>query len=420
MATINLLSNNARVETPFVKVTIGNFEFGAFDKTQVKDTVNAGYLRTIKYPNYIQSLRVEKINGKVNNYTLTFKYPINQGDDPNFFEKVFSSVAQPRTITFSYGDMSTPSFYYKNEEAIILKVRERLDAKSAVITYTVTAISKGVLSTSGSYSFKQRYAKPSEVIKEILYEPKYGLQELFYGMSDKDLVESSGLIAVDDKMVNIEAKVNISALEYLLYLVECMVSSSTPSSKLRKQSFYSLVVIDDTTGKFNGPYFKVVRIDKLDSMPTAYELDFGYPSSNVITNFEIEDDEGYSIYYNFQEEVTNNADYVQRIDDNGKLIEEYAPVISSNNYYRKTTEAERTWWSKITEFPIRGSITIKGLLRPAILMSYVKLNVIYYGRKHSASGLYAITKQVDEVGFDGFRTTLGLLRVGGDYDYNVV
>ena len=68
----------------------------------------------------------------------------------------------------------------------------------------------------------------------------------------------------------------------------------------------------------------------------------------------------------------------------------------------------------MTEFPIKGSITLKGLTRPSILMSYVKVNVMFNGIKHISSGLYIITKQTDTIDSSGYKTTLELLRVGGD------
>ena len=77
-------------------------------------------------------------------------------------------------------------------------------------------------------------------------------------------------------------------------------------------------------------------------------------------------------------------------------------------------EADSTWWTKVTQYPIEASITIKGLLRPAVLMTYVKVNVFYFGRKHIASGFYLITSQEDKIGLDGYKTTLGLLRVAPD------
>jgi hypothetical protein len=47
-------------------------------------------------------------------------------------------------------------------------------------------------------------------------------------------------------------------------------------------------------------------------------------------------------------------------------------------------------------------------------MTHVKLNVYFFGKKHIASGLYIITKQVDQVDTSGFRTTLTLTRVDSD------
>ena len=63
------------------------------------------------------------------------------------------------------------------------------------------------------------------------------------------------------------------------------------------------------------------------------------------------------------------------------------------------------------QYSISASITVKGLLRPALLMQYIKLNVLFYGQKHNTSGIYAITKQVDQVDINGYRTTLSLLRI---------
>ena len=103
-----LLSSQARVQVPYIKVTIGKYVFGVFSK----ESKNENNLKQfeIEYPNYIQSLNITKINGKVNQYTLAIKYPVTQFDDPNFFEKVFSSVSNTRKIVFSYGDTSMPNF----------------------------------------------------------------------------------------------------------------------------------------------------------------------------------------------------------------------------------------------------------------------------------------------------------------------
>ena len=78
---------------------------------------------------------------------------------------------------------------------------------------------------------------------------------------------------------------------------------------------------------------------------------------------------------------------------------------------------ERVWWTKATQFPINATIQIQGLIRPATLMQYVKLNVIFPGgNKHLSSGLYIVTSQVDNIGPAGYATNLGLTRIKGDTD----
>ena len=169
---LNLLSSTSRVETPFIKVTIGKYTFGVYDKKNVELESNAqGAFRSskIQYPNYIKSLSITKINGTVNTYELKMFYQIRAGEDPNFFEKVFSSVSQTRKIVFSYGDLSMPyDFSYRNEEAIITKVKTSFNAQSSCLDYSISAVSTGNLTKIGNYTFPQRYEKPSEVIKEII------------------------------------------------------------------------------------------------------------------------------------------------------------------------------------------------------------------------------------------------------------
>lgn len=413
MADLNLLGSTNRVETPYIKVTIGDFTFGVFDKTfkqRGKDVNGEFVLNNIRYPNYIQDLTVQKINGAVNKYTLNISYAITQNDDPNFFEKVFSSVSQTRRIQFSYGDMSVPSFVFKEEEGIILDVKKRINIPTSVIQYTVKAVSVGTLSTiTGSYSFKETYDQPSNIIKKLLWEePDKKLLQIFPGMSNRDLVEMEGLIRSDDIKVKIEAKMNISVLDYLLYLVDLMTDSNDKSKT--DKTFYSLIVSDDTSGKFLGTYFRIDRADSDKTVDTAYEIDVGIQSKDIITSLELDDDETYSIYYNFSETLTDNP-YVQRVNDRGEIEEKYASMITAGTAERITTDESKNWWNRVTDFPIKASITFKGLLRPAMLMTHIRLNIYFYGRKFIDSGLYIVTKEVDKVDYQGYRTTLNLLRI---------
>lgn len=401
MSTKNLISAGVFVQTPIIKVKIGEYTFGVYEKDK------KGFAR---YPNYIQSLEITKINGQVNTYTLTLIYPINEHSDPNFFEKVFSSVSISRKINFTYGDASSPTFLYKNEEAIITKVRSSFQLESSNIVYTVSAVSQATLGLSGAYPFPARTAKPSDVIVEILTDPKYGLQDLFTGMRNMTLVNQFGLIPHNDISKSIERKDNISVLEYLEYLVSLMTPDAGDA---KKSGIFILSYIDDTTGVLNGSYFKIVEVDTKLEHPEAFQLDIGYPGSNYVFNFNVENDENYSIYYDYQQQL-HPQEYVSRINEDGDYEEVYAPTASSKNPQHNTSEDVKSWWAKVTQYPIKASVTIKGLLRPAILMTHVRLNIILFGKKHINSGLYIITKQVDKVDGSGYQTTLNMTKISGD------
>ena len=423
MPNVSLLGSLSRVEVPFIKVTIGNYVFGIYQKTAqtVKDTDGIFYeAAKIVYPNYVQSLTVQKINGQVNEYTLNLTYPIRPGDDPNFFEKVFSSVNKTRKIKFSYGDISMPEYIYKEEEAIITDINTSFNLKGGTIGYTVSAVSSAKLATSGTFTFtynKNQLYKPSDEIKKLLNTPLYGLKTLFYGMSNDDAVNRLNLIPGNDKLVKLESNQNISVLEQIKYLVSCMVPDSADAP-----AFYILTIHDEINGEtinnetietLGGPYFKIDPVSKYIEHGDAYELDIGFPTANVVMGFSISNNENYSIYYDWQSSLTDN-EYVIRLNDDGEWEREYAVNWNSDNSQHITKDSDKVWWSKVTQYPISATVMIKGLLRPATLMQYVHLNVLFYGKKHISSGTYIVTKQVDQVDGSGYITTLTLTRVVGE------
>lgn len=415
---INLLSATSRVEAPFIIVTIAGYTFGNYTKTTKNVIDENGFTKQVKatFPNFVNSLSVSKINGTVNTYTINLIYAIQAGDDPNKIDKILSSASQDRKIIISYGDYNTPTYIYKEEEAVITKVTSSLNIQNSTISYVITATSGATTLTAGNYSFAKRNARPSEVIKELLYNERYGLLDVFYGMRDKELVQSKGLITVDDRKVTIEAKINTSVFDYLNYLVNCMSSTGDTNNSSTKQHKYIFSVYDDVMGKFGGPYFKVQKvaqnIQEVNSVDT-YEVDIGYPTANIVTNFSITDNEAYTILYDYSQKI-KQTEYGYRINDRGEFDYIYAPVLTSSPTLFRPTEADKTWWSQVTQYPINATLSIKGLLRPAMLMTYVKVNVYFFGQKHNASGTYIITKQTDEVNTSGFRTTLNLTRIKGD------
>lgn len=308
----SLLGSTTRVETPFIKVTFGDlnsgYTFGVYHLAAGRTLDNIFYQKAkINYPNYIQSLRIEKINGQVNQYSLQIDYPIRPGDDPNFFEKVFSSIQRTRKMIVSYGDISMPTYIYRNEETIITKIRTTFNVEASKISYSVDAISSAALSLSGNYNFPKTSGKPSDIIASLIHNPYYGLSTLFYGMQDMSAVQmrALGLLPGDDAVVELEAQTNMSILDYVKYLVSCMVPNGT-SFNIRSAPFYILTIHDDVTSAtlpdsqveaIGGPYFKISKVDKNIQYSDAYEITIGAPSKDIVLAFSLLDDENYSIYY---------------------------------------------------------------------------------------------------------------------------
>ena len=248
--SLSLLSSTSRVETPFIIVTIAGYTFGNYSVESRKKLNSGEYQKIIsKYPNFMKSLSIDKVNGTVNTYTLNMVYAIREGDDPNLLEKVFSKAKKDRTIKLSYGDLSLPSFIYREEEAIITDIKTNFNIQSSVITYTISCTSKCLSLAAGTYNFPKRVAKPSDVIKEILYDNTYGLLQVFYGMQDKEKVLARNLITSDDKQVTIEAKLNTTIFNYLSYLVSCMTNISESNNSIDKKFIYHLVVKDDISSE---------------------------------------------------------------------------------------------------------------------------------------------------------------------------
>lgn len=419
---LELLSSTSYVETPFVIARVGEFSFGVYSK-EVKNIIknNLEYRALqVTYPNFVDSLTVTKINGTLNTYTLSLTYAITQGDDPNLIDKVFSKVKNDRTIILSYGDLSIPTYIYKEEEALITKVTNSINVNNSSITYQINCVSKALNLSAGTFSFPKLRMKPSDRIKEILYNNQYGLLDIFYGMRDKSKVLARSLILADDKIVDIEAKKSISPIEYLKYLVNCMISVQDVGNNVVNNSKYTLTIFDDIKNEFNGPYFKTIKISDTTNEQNSsdvYTIDIGYPGQNIVTSFSVNDDETYSLLYDYSEKI-DQSKYIYRINNKGEMEQIYSPSLTNSEQLMKTTSADKTWWTQVTQYPITATLTIKGLLRPAILMTYIKINVWFYGRKHISSGTYIITKQQDTISAGGYRTTLSLTRVQGDkYDY---
>lgn len=410
---INLLTSRNMVETPFIVATIGNHTFGSFTKQGTIANTNSSM--TVEYPNFMTRLEIDKTNGEVNTYLLTMEYQIRAGDDPNLLDKIFSKTRLSGTIKLSYGDWSAPSYIYKDEEAMITKVDQRIDFASQKITYTLHCQSKALKAAAVKRDFSAVEKKGSDVIKGLLNNDQYGLKDVFPGMANAQTVANNGWIASDDKVIKIEAKKDTDVLSYLNYVAGSMTSiTDTSNNSDLKNSTYHVVFMDDTNNEQNGEYFKVVKINTSTndiSSSELYEVDIGYPTDTYVADFSIDEDNSWSILYNYSNNVNYSDTYKYSINNDGTMR---AEQINKANGTSTNYEIEKSWWTNVTKHPIKATLTIRGLLRPAILMTYVKINTYFYGQKHNSSGIYAITKQKDTIDSNGFRTVLSLVRIAGD------
>lgn len=403
----SLISVPTMVEAPFIIVKIGKYTFGQVSKLSRGDLPVA-----VEFPNFVKQLQVEKINGEVNTYTITMSYQISTGDDPNFIDRVLSTVSDTRTLTISYGDWCSPSHIYKDEEALITNVKSNVNFAQSNIQYTITCVSKCMSLLSVNYPHPARKTKPSTVIMELLRNPVYGITDAFSGMRNIGKVLSSGIIATNDAVVNIEAKPQINTWDYLNYLVSCMIPYASTTNSVTDVAF-KLAVHDDNSNKMNGSYFEVVELSKYNAeTDDAYQIDVGYPSDNYITNFQLTNDEQWTILYNLSQ--AGPTQYIYRIDKLGNVIQTPSNSLTRSGNQLAPRADSTAWWSEVTEFPVTATLTLKGLVRPTLLMSYVKLNVVFYGQRHISSGTYIITKEIDNINENGYKTTLSLTRVKGD------
>ena len=362
------------------------------------------------FPNYIDSMSVKKINGRINQYTLNLIYQIRPNEDPNFIDKLLSRVSYTNPMKILYGDSMYPDNYFREEEVYVMDAKHSEDPSSAKITYTISAISSIGASAKSSTTFNATTDKPSNQIYKLLYdsgEVSTSLLNAFPGMQNRQLVASSGLIPNTDAVVNIAGMANTSPTAYLSTLVSSMKNAAGETSS------YFLTYNDDSA--MNGSYFKISEVKKLASSSnytgSVYSVDVGYPSDSMVMNFQLSDNTYQSLAYKFAGNI--NA-YEYDIDNGGNIIANKINLINKNSKHEQYNLIDENWWKQVTEFPISAKLTLKGLVTPAMLMSYINVNAIFYGQKDKASGLYVVTEENDTISGNGYRTELTLLRVAED------
>ena len=254
--------------------------------------------------------------------------------------------------------------------------------------------------------------KPSSEIYNLLYnsgETSQALLSAFPGMANKNAVASSGLIPTTDAVVTIGGMANSNPVDRLGQLVSCMTNAAGDNSS------YYLSYQDDNA--MNGSYFKVTEVKKVSNSSaisgssTVYTVDVGYPTNNFVTNFQLSDNVYWPLAYEFSGKVDA---YDYDIGNDGQVYSKEANPLEKSIKYGNTGLIEQNWWKNVTEFPITAKLTLKGLVTPAMLMSYIEVNALFYGQRDMASGLYVVTEENDTISGSGYTTELTLLRVAED------
>lgn len=386
--TASLTSYPSFVEAPTIELSFNGITIGGYGNTGDK------------FPNYITSMSVKKINGKINYYSINLVYQIRPGEDPNFIDALLSRTGYTNPLKIRYGDASSPGLLFKEERAVITDVKSKDNVASSTINYTIEAVSSITSADQSYFNFKEVTDKPSTVINNLLYssgQVSTQLLSAFPAMKNRTLVSSKNLIPSNDSEVTIGGMANVTPITYLSHAVSCMTNAAKTSS-------YFLTYNDSSDGAF----FKVSEIAQMTSTNVLYEVDVGYPGDNFVMNFQLCDNMYWPLVYEYNGAIPKwNYD----IDNNGNVVATKSNALLSDNKYLNESIINSNWWKSLTEFPISAKLTLKGLTIPAMLMTYIRINTLFYGQKDIASGVYVVTDQTDSVSGSGYTTTLTLLRV---------
>ena len=382
------------VEAPFIQLTIGEYTFGTYDGNKYD-----------KYPNYIDSINIIKTNGSMNEYTINLVHQIRPGSNPNFIDELLSKNGYNK-IKIKYGDANS-DVKFIDENALLVGVSVSFDFVNCNIRYTLKATSNAISIASRKRTFKSVTDKPSNIIRDLLYnDSNNDLLDAFPRMRDKNFVASNNLIPNDDKVLTVEAFKDINAVTYLKNLVSAMQNSSDAQN-----SNYMLLIEDG--------YFSIRSINSSYSYDASlYEVNINFPDNNQIFSFNINTNYSWPIAYDYDNKISN---YNYEINSDGEIDtfrDTSSQLLEFSSQMQNSINAN--WWKQVVDFPISATLTCRGLLSPQLLLSYVKINCVYYGMDRITSGIYIITGQQDSLSGSGYKTTLSLLRVAGPKEHLTV
>lgn len=384
------------VEAPFAELTIGGVTFGTYQKSSIK-----------KYPNYIQSVEATKTNGSINSYKIELIHQVAPGDNPNYIAELLSTNGFEK-IRLTYGDGASGT-YFRDVEALLTNVNTSFDFVNNLIRYSLEATSLSYLTATTRMNFAETTSKPSTVIMNLLKNKTAAITDYFSGMEDVNKVAELGLIPTNDAEVKIEAVKNKNIIEYLTYLTSLMTNEN---KQIAENSTYYLTINDEQyQGVGNTFSIKEVVSSNMKVDSLVYEVDLGYPDNNKVFDFSITSNYAWAAAMKTSSKLTS---YRYDINNSGKVIKSDGSPIIKNDLNSNAYTIDNNTWKQLTRFPITANLTVKGLMAPILLLTYIKINNYYFGSKRITSGLYIVTEQKDTISGNGCRSMLGLTRVAGD------
>lgn len=370
------------IEAPFIQLTIGGYEFGV---KSAKDT------------NYITGLNVIRTNGSMNEYTINLVHQISPGRNPNFIDELLAANSYEK-IKIRYGDAMS-NVIFEDNSALLIGSSVNFDFAGYCITYEIKATSSVISTATHKLTYPAKTAKGSTIIRDLLTDASTGLGDIYPNMLNANYVSQNSLIPENDKVITVEAVSNVNPLSYLKTIVATMQSTTSDTSN------YYLVLGDDD--------FKIYEIDSLNLSydSSLYEVNINYPDDNQVYSFNCNTNFTWPLAYDFN---GNLSSYNYTLDHNGIIDASYSRNPNLLDFVSsQQTDISNNWWTNVTEFPITATLECRGLLSPLLLMTYIKINCLYYGQQRLTSGVYIVTGQQDILTGSGYRTILSLLRVAG-------
>lgn len=388
----NLTSYPTLVQAPYIELDLNGVTIGGYNND------------ADKYPNHLISMDIDKVNGRINNYTINIVHQIRAGEDPNLIDTLLSRTGYRNKVKIKYGDSAYSSFF-KEEEAYIIDVTHTDNVSSASINYTIKAISSVGSIQSATYQFSSVMDKPSNQIIKLLYENASTSVELLgilEGMRNKSEALGKNLIPQDDDVISIPGLKDASLIDRITQLVSKMRDSKNPSTT------YTLTYID---GK--KPYFKIGKIKQTNAsksvaLKNCYYVDVGFPGDSFVTNFSLNNDVYWPMYYKY---AGNFSEYKYNIDYSGNIYSQKIHPLELDDKFQTKNVSQMNWWEYVRSYPVSASLTIKGLMKPVMLIENIYIYSTFYGQEDLATGIYSIIGQKDRVDGSGYSTTLELLKV---------